>query len=189
MVDGEQVSPGVVCLGSGRRQERGGPEDAYALYDVHGWTVVVAGSLGAPWDGPDEINVRFTEIEAVDSVVDSDGITGEILRAIPLGDARKRIKAIKDEWRREQGHHDAVAARVETDEEWARFAREYVALVKEGQRHPIRHMAAMTGISRNTLSARVRRARERGFLEGPAGKPADRLGARAAEILREEAAQ
>lgn len=63
------------------------------------------------------------------------------------------------------------------------MAREYVRLVQQGYRSPVTRLATAWGLSRNTISGRVRRARAMGFLDGPPGRPANRLTEKARRYL------
>lgn len=159
--------------------------EAFAIYDVRGWRVELRDQVASPYDGPSSLRIAVVDAEGVDETlaVDTDGITLEVLRSVPLSDARSRLTALKRKARQDEGGDD-LPARLETPEHWAAFAAAYVALVKAGRRHPVDELRASTGVSRNTLSARVRVARERGFLLGEPNKPADRLGPEAIKHLK-----
>lgn len=146
-------------------------------YDVRAWRVTFTASPGRPFDGPEELHVFLTNVAAVESAIESDGLTTDLLRVLPLADARKRIRALQPP------EPFDIPAKVETDAEYARFAAAYVDAVRAGKRRPIERLQAATGVSRNTLSARVRRARERGFLTGQPGQPADQLTDKATRLL------
>ncbi len=160
--------------------------EAFVSYEVMGWTVTLRSAFGEPWNGAGELSVRVTDVPGVESAVESDGLTFEVLRAIPLADARKRLTMLKRSQRSSQTP-ERGSDRLDTPEAWARFAEAYVNLVQRGHRHPIEELRSeYGGMSRNTLSARVRRARERGYLDGPPGKPANELGPEALKHLSEK---
>ncbi|MFZ3498020.1 hypothetical protein ACODT5_33170 [Streptomyces sp. 5.8] len=153
--------------------------------DLQGWGVAVVSDLGAPWDGPTSLEVTARD---VDAVVETDGITAELLRKLPMGEIRKQLKQIRAQLGSavSPGGSGVVLERVETDLEYALMAREYLRLVEQGFRSPIARLADGWGMSRNTISGRIRRARAMGFLDGPTGKPADRLTEKSRRLLEEQ---
>ncbi|WP_157857418.1 hypothetical protein [Streptomyces yerevanensis] len=143
--------------------------------ELHGWKLTVVSFLDAPWDGPTSLCIEPPDDP--DVTVGTDGITAELMRSISLAEIRRTAKELRARLGHSAGE-TAVAAvlhRVETEREYALMAREYVHLVQQGYRSPITRLASAWGLSRNTISGRVRRARAMGFLDGPPGKPADRL--------------
>ncbi|MDX6738613.1 hypothetical protein [Actinocorallia sp. A-T 12471] len=156
------------------------------VYTVLGWRVEIVADLSAPYTGPSAVNVTPGDGDA-----ESDGVTLDVLRAVPLGDARK----VLSEWSArviaavtpERGPLPLPES-VTTPHDYAVVAAAYVALVNAGERRPIHRMAESSGASRNTISARVRRARDRQYIvqTGTGAKLRAELSARAIEILNEQ---
>ncbi|GAA4960480.1 hypothetical protein [Kineococcus glutinatus] len=150
------------------------PEVMEVEYQVLGeWSVILRNSVTSPVYGPMHVDIsimgfRHPEREAcTEAIRKTDGITTEVMRAIPMNDARKRLaRLIATHMKREDQVPD-VPARLETPQEWAAFANVYAELVSQGHKQPLQYLVNLTGISRNTLSARVRRAREMGLLTTP----------------------
>jgi hypothetical protein len=144
----------------------GQPADLIGVYDVQGCTVTISADLRAPISGPMEVRIR-EEFDNPEEIKERDGITLEVLRAVPLGDARKILAEWLPRLRAAFYPDDApqpLPERVETQHDYALVAAEYVRLVRSGERRPIHMMAEASGVSRNTVSARVRRARHMGLL-------------------------
>ncbi len=151
--------------------------------DLRGWGLVVTFRLDLPWmDGAAELGIV---VHDVDAAIETDGITADLMRSIPMGEIRKtgiRLRA-------QLGHavgpsgSGVVLNRVETDLEYALMSQVYMQLIEQGFRSPISRLADSWGMSRNTISGRIRRARAMGFLDGPVGKPADRLTEKSLSLL------
>lgn len=143
--------------------------------ELHGWKLTVVSWLDAPWDGPASLHIDPPDDPH--ARVDTDGITAELMRSISLAEIRRTAKELRACLGRstDEATVAAVLQRVETDREYALMAREYVRLVRQGYRSPVTRLATAWGLSRNTISGRVRRARAMGFLDGSPGRPADRL--------------
>lgn len=151
--------------------------------ELHGWKLTVVTLLDAPWDGPASLSIEPPDDPGV--VLDTDGITAELMRSISLAEIRRTAKELRSRLGRsaDEATVAAVLQRVETEREYALMAREYVRLVRQGYRSPVTRLASAWGLSRNTISGRIRRARAMGFLEGPPGRPADRLTGKARRHL------
>ncbi|MEU8889543.1 hypothetical protein [Streptomyces sp. NPDC048442] len=151
--------------------------------ELHGWRLTVVSVLSAPWDGPSSL--RIDPPADLGAARDSDGITAELMRSISLSEIRRTTKELRARLGRslEGPGADTVLDRVETDHDYALMARAYVRLVEQGYRSPVTRLATAWGMSRNTISGRIRRARAMGFLAGPPGKPADRLTTKARRCL------
>jgi hypothetical protein len=171
--------------------ERGGePAIIEGRFDVgEGCYALVEAHVHAPFNGPTRVTVMA---ETTDAANQSDGVTVEMMRAVPLGEARRVITEWVNRIRAEVSPETSPAplpARVESPRDYALVAREYVRLMDTGERRPIEVMAQAWGVSRNTASARVRRARNRGLLM-QMGHTTGRLSARlteaAEELLRED---
>ncbi|MFF4620908.1 hypothetical protein [Nonomuraea jabiensis] len=148
------------------RYPDGKPSWLVGIYFVDGCNVHVRADLRAPISGPREINITET-FNDPERAFDRDGITLEVLRSVPLGDARKVLAEWLPRMRAALFPDEApkpLPERVETLHDYARVAEEYARLVNAGERRPIHVMAEASGVSRNTMSARVRRARDMGLL-------------------------
>jgi hypothetical protein len=155
--------------------------------ELHGWKLTVVSLLDAPWDGPASLCIEPPDDPA--NAVGTDGITAELMRSISLAEIRRTAKELRARLGRsaDEATTAAVLHRVETEREYALMAREYVRLVRQGYRSPVTRLASAWGLSRNTISGRIRRARAMGFLDGPPGKPADRLTEKARRHLEGDA--
>ncbi|CAM5349728.1 hypothetical protein SALBM311S_08312 [Streptomyces alboniger] len=152
--------------------------------ELYGWKLTVVSLLDAPWDGP--TSLRIEPPDDPHATVGTDGITTELMRSISLAEIRRTAKELRGRLGRstDEATTAAVLHRVETEREYALMAREYVRLVQQGYRSPVTRLATAWGLSRNTISGRVRRARAMGYLDGPSGRPADRLTEKARRYLK-----
>ncbi|MGX5214989.1 hypothetical protein ACWKT3_40995 [Streptomyces violaceus] len=151
--------------------------------ELHGWKLTVVTLLSAPWDGP--ASLRIDPPDDPRAEVATDGITAELMRSISLAEIRRTAKELRTRLGRsaDEATTAAVVHRVETERDYALMAREYVHLVHQGYRSPVTRLATAWGLSRNTISGRIRRARAMGFLDGPPGRPANRLTDKARRYL------
>ncbi|MFI7012060.1 hypothetical protein [Streptomyces sp. NPDC050145] len=151
--------------------------------ELHGWRLTVVNRLDAPWDGPTSLCIEPPD--DLGAGVGTDGITAELMRSISLAEIRRTTKDLRARLGRSTGAATTAAklSRVETEQEYALMAHAYVQLVQQGYRSPVTRLASAWGLSRNTVSGRIRRARAMGFLEGSPGKPADRLTGKARRHL------
>ncbi len=152
-------------------------------YEREDWAVEIAADLLAPRTGPSSIRIDYDGQE-------SDGITLDVLRAVPLGEARRILADLVPKLRAAVAPERAPAKlpeRVQDERDHALVAKAYVDLLAAGERRPIQVLADSAGISRNTVSARVRRAREAGLLDqtGTGAKLTAQLTAKAVELLNE----
>jgi hypothetical protein len=162
---------GVRLIACGSDEDN--PDELHAIYDVHGWRVVVQWQIAAPLDGPTFLRVQLDE-EGLDQTVGTDGITAGVLRSIPLAHSRRlmgQMKAAQLQGTPEAAELD-LPARVESRRDYARVARAYADLVSRGHRHPLMHLQRASGTDRNTWSSRIRRARDMGLLTRPPDAPA-----------------
>jgi hypothetical protein len=174
--------------------EQGEPRVLKVASFVGPWLVRASRQLAAPFRGPDHLEVFFHggPPESLDEAVDAaeEGITVAVLRRIPMQEINNRIKRLEYEVYGRYGWpavHWQIPERVETDRDLAVVAAAYLEVADRGHPSPIELLARQSGISRNTVSARVRRARERGLIESEAGKSGGRLTAKAVELLKGEA--
>ncbi|MCC9311776.1 hypothetical protein LN042_32720 [Kitasatospora sp. RB6PN24] len=152
-------------------------------HDLSGWALEVTFRLDLLWmDGPAELSVVVHDVDASE---ESNGLTADLLRSIPMGEIRKTGVRLRSQLGYAVGPFGSgvVLDRVETDLEYALMSEVYIQLIKQGFRSPISRLADGWGMSRNTISGRIRRARAMGFLDGPAGKPADRLTEKSRSLL------
>ncbi|MEV2274757.1 hypothetical protein AB0I72_04155 [Nocardiopsis sp. NPDC049922] len=143
----------------------GEPAILKATYELtEGCVAVVEAHVHAPYNGPTRVTLLA---ESEDAANQSDGITTEMMRSVPLGEARKVITYWVNRIRSELSPESLPAPlpeRISTPEDYARVASEYVRLVNSNERRPIEVMAQAWGVSKNTASSRLRRAREKGYL-------------------------
>lgn len=155
-----------------------------SFFPVLGFTVRVVCDISNPFSGPTEMHITLDTVWELEA----DGITADVLRAVPLGEVRRvmseyaaRILAATGQ---DLGPH-SLPERIETPHDYARMAARYVQLVESMHRQPVNDLARALGLSRNTVSARIRRARQMGLLEGEPRKPATRLTDKARQLLSE----
>jgi hypothetical protein len=145
-------------------------------YKVHGWPVRLR--TGSYW-----LNAEIISVE-VGNGDTGQGVTGDVLRAIPLSDARRRVRQIQRRWAEQNPPAWDEVSRLSTEHDWASFAQAYAHVVAQGERSPVTLMARHLGISRNTVAARVRMARDKGLLTKPDPKSLGRLTEQAERILK-----
>ncbi|MFE3459051.1 hypothetical protein ACFXKD_16030 [Nocardiopsis aegyptia] len=165
-------------------EEGGEPAILKATYELtEGCVALVEAHVHSPYNGPTRVTVLAESVEAANQ---SDGITTEMMRAVPLGEARKVITYWVNRIRSEvkpESQPAPLPDRIESPEDYARVAAEYVRLINANERRPIEVMAQAWGVSRNTASARVRRAREKGYLVQEKGEK-NRLNAGISDLAR-----
>lgn len=125
--------------------------------------------LHSPADGPETLRIEGRWQDAPAGQMDGPwgGITTDTLRAVPMQELRRRLADAAEEALRAEGDVPQIPARTDTPADLAAFCRVYVELVEAGHRKPLHRLSELTGVSRNTLSARIRRAREQGILTRP----------------------
>lgn len=161
---------------------------AFLVYEVLGWKVEMTVSLAGPiLNGPESVTVSpFGDAEGYEIASLTDGVTTGVLRALPLQDARKRLAKLQAA-ATEESVLD-LPERLGSPLDWARFAAAYAAAAEAGDHSPILTLARRLGLPRNTVSARVRRARELGLITRPSKKSIGQLTARAERLLNESEA-
>ncbi|WP_431933714.1 hypothetical protein [Nonomuraea jabiensis] len=142
-------------------------------------------------NGPLSVSLDITpyDTESALHALDSDGITLQVLRSVPLGEARRLIT----EWGRRIRERfyphllpPPIPTHVTSDYDYAVTAMIYAQLTQDGERRPLQAMAEAAGINRETMSARLRRARQLGLLiTHGAGKPGGELTDKAIALLNE----
>lgn len=161
------MSDAAVRIGQGHD----GESWTWARYDLGGWVAVVRAHVSAPFDGPQEVRVLLDMSDeglgdAVGLADASGGITAGVLRAVPLGDARKVLRRLRADVLagRDEGAYD-LPDRMVSMEDWIVFARAYARSAARNPQQPLVHLTRATGLSINTINARLRRAQELGLLE------------------------
>lgn len=175
-----QLAPNVRYLGS-----KDGPDEVQtrmdgltlpmlqARYSVHGLMVEIGWVVGHPMGSfrePNRLTIDFDAEEYAKSPGAAnalDGITTSILRSIPMAHARALMRARHEQLSVRDVRRDItpLPARVETDRDYVHVASAYVALGNLSV-EPIKRLAEWSGESVDTWSARLRRARGKGILEG-----------------------
>lgn len=159
------------------QQGHDGENRLQVVYDLGGWFVTVKAQANAPFDGPEEVSVGLDLSDeglgdAIDAAAKSGGITADVLRSVPLNDARKVLRRLRTEVlaNRDEGAYDLPARMVSRDD-WIVFARAYGRSAERNPQQPVLHLVKATGLSANTVNARIRRAQEMGLLERHEGTP------------------
>lgn len=152
-----------------------GESRVWAAYDLGGWIVRIASEVNAPFDGPSEVQIFLdTSDEGLGDAVElaeaSGGVTAGVLRSVPLADARKLLRRLRSDLlvARDEGAYD-LPDRMVTLADWVTFARAYARSATRNVHQPLSHLAKATGLSINTINARIRRAQELDLLEDSGG--------------------
>lgn len=166
-----RVSDAASRIGQGHD----GKGDLWVTYDLRGWVVTLRAQAGAPFDGPQELRLQLdmsvSEGEQGEpATAESGGITADLLRSVPLNDARKVLRRLRTELlaSRDAGAYN-LPPRMIGRGDWIAFARAYARSAARNPQQPIVHLARATGLSMNTINARLRRAQEMGLLERQEG--------------------
>lgn len=135
---------------------------------VDDWRVEFAVQIGSPYYGVERVAIEPpTDVKAASAAIEANGMPVSVLRALPLTEARTRLARAKLAHKRGPTA-DApikVPARLMSPADWTAFAVAYVDTVNEGYRNPVEQLRqALGGVSRDTITARIRRARETGYL-------------------------
>lgn len=156
-----------------------GATTLWALYRVHGFAVNIGWEVDHPMGSfrdPNKLDIDFDEAHYNESLPATkgepgkrslEGITTSLLRSIPMAHARALMRE-KHEQLAVAHIRDGITpfpARVETDHDYVHIAAAYVALGQVSV-EPIKRLAEWSGESIDTWSARLRRARAKGILEG-----------------------
>ncbi|WP_157360933.1 hypothetical protein [Arthrobacter sp. EPSL27] len=150
-----------------------------ARYRVHGLTVVIGWIVGHPMGDFREPNSLHIEFDAFDYGMGYDasseraerpafeGITTSVLRSIPMAHAKALMQERYEQMSIAdiQGALSPMPSRVETDNDYVHIAAAYEALAGVSI-EPVKRLGEWTGESVETWSARLRRARAKGILEG-----------------------
>ncbi|MHA7299512.1 hypothetical protein [Pseudarthrobacter sp. MDT3-1] len=175
-----QLSPNVVYLGSPDGPEERPGEDGstvlFATYRVNGLDVEIGWIVGNPMGNfrePNQLKIDFESMHygltppGERQTEAWDGITTSVLRAMPMAHARALMRDRHEQLSVVDVRRDItpLPSRVETDRDYVHVATAYVALGAVSV-EPIKRLAEWTGESVDTWSARLRRARAKGILEG-----------------------
>ncbi|MFI9554568.1 hypothetical protein [Nonomuraea endophytica] len=165
------------------------PTELRGRYVIDGVDVTFTAQPRWITNGPLSVALDITpfDTESAERALDSDGITLQVLRSVPLGEARRVITEWGDRIR-ERFHPELlpppIPAHVTNEYDYAVTAMAYVQLTHMGERRPLQAMAEAAGINRETMSARLRRARQLGLLiTYGAGKPGGELTDKAVALL------
>lgn len=153
--------------------------DLWARYKVHGLDVRIGwviGHLMGNFREPNKLSIDFDASEyamsydptgAAEQSKAFEGITTSVLRSIPLSHARALMRDRHEQLSVAQVKEDItpLPSRVETDRDYVHVASAYVALGPISV-EPIKRLSEWSGESVDTWSARLRRARAKGILEG-----------------------
>jgi hypothetical protein len=153
----------------------------WARYRISGLSVNVGWTVGSPLGSfrePDRLHVSFDAEHYADTHADQspdreddkeafDGITTSFLRAIPMAHARALMRDRHEQLSVADVRQEItpLPARVESDSDYLHVACAYVALGHTSV-EPIKRLSEWSGESVDTWSARLRRARAKGILEG-----------------------
>lgn len=151
-----RISDAAELLDEGWNEEKFYVFVTYRLFGK--WDVDLRCVLHDPWTGISELHVVPADYPDEDN--ENEEVTGQLLRVVPFADARKRIEALRIEAYKADGTIRSFPERFETPLDFATLAAAYVEEIKRGSTQPIQRLSKIHGVSRNTLSARIRRARE-----------------------------
>lgn len=153
-----------------------------ARYKVHGLHVEIGWVVGhrmGNFREPNQLNIDFDSMDygwtpdGERRTKAWDGITTSLLRAIPMAHARALMRDRHEQLSVIDVRRDItpLPARVDTDRDYVHVATAYVALGAVSV-EPIKRLSEWSGESIDTWSARLRRARAKGILDGK-GRNAD----------------
>lgn len=150
-----------------------------ARYRVHGLTVVIGWIIGHPMGDFREPNSLQIEFDYFDYGMGYDkaseraerpafeGISTSVLRSIPMAHAKALMQERYEQLSIAEIQRDLspLPERVEKDRDYVHIAAAYAALAGVSV-EPVKRLHEWTGESVETWSARLRRARAKGILEG-----------------------
>lgn len=151
----------------------------WARYRVHGLTVSVGWVVGHPmgtFREPNQLTIDFDSLAHAQSLDEPgeagldeafEGITTSLLGSIPMAHARALMRERYEQLSVAGVRDDLMPlpARVKSDKDYLHVATAYVQLVGVSV-EPIKRLAEWTEESVDTWSARLKRARAKGILEG-----------------------
>lgn len=167
---GPKEGPGVERRGSGNRTWVA----LWAKYRVSGLMVKITWDVGHPmghFREPNGLDIQFDEAghaeENANNQKSLEGVTTSLLRSIPMAHARAFMRNRHEQLSAADVRNDwtPFPSRVETDRDYIHVAGAYGSLVQVSV-EPIKRLAEWTGESIDTWSARLRRARAKGIIEG-----------------------
>lgn len=154
-----------------------GSTTLWARYLVQGFAVSIGWEVNHPQGSfrePNKLDIDFDPQNYAESTPvkggaagSLEGITTALLRSIPMAHARALMRDHHEQLSVADIRRDITPfpSRVETDRDYTHVASAYVAL-GEVSVEPIKRLAEWSGESIDTWSARLRRARSKGILEG-----------------------
>lgn len=168
-----------------RDVDRDGRIWAEVAFDVDGWTATFASDYASPYFGAERLTVTAPKGPGpAGAAIESDGLTLDVLRVLPLREARTVIRSMKAKKRQAQTPIRPLPKRLDGDADWTDFALAYRDAYAIDYRHPLKVLQERHDLSRGTVTTRVRLARENGYLAGPEGKPPNDLGPKAKAALK-----
>jgi hypothetical protein len=180
------LSPEVTYLGPPEGVEEGTIEDGgltfpvlWARYRIHGLTVSIGWVVGHVMGSFSDPNKLFIDFDSFDYAMEHDrpagdgdtrafeGITTSLLRSIPMAHARALMRERYEQLSVAGVRKDFtfLPSRADKVGDYVHIALAYVALNNVSV-EPIKRLAEWTNESVDTWSARLRRARAKGILEG-----------------------
>lgn len=171
-----EIAPGVILLG----EEVVDPLAVVTYLLKPRWRVEFTADVTRPLlVGP--LSMRVTLDSELLGEGESGGINTEVLRHIPLADARVRLQNLTASGRLAK-YTEFLRRRPRQPLDWAMFASVYVEAARDSKR-PLAALAAASGKNRSALAQRAKRAREQGFLTSPTGDSLGELTASAKRLL------
>ena len=157
-MDSELISESVKLLGEGVEPDS---TEVFVKYDLlGGWEIELRGDATDPIDGFGSLKMVYSEINEWHAT--EEGVTGRLLRLIPFRDAQQRFDRLRNQ---------ALAADMPSPPDtyasptdFARLAEVYLWFASKFKTQPMKQMADQFDLNRNTLSARVSRAKQMGML-------------------------
>lgn len=162
--------------------QRDGASVAEVVYVIdRKWQVTFWLDIDRKWDGPQGVDLQYLPMS--DS---TNGINTDILRSVPLADARMRLRNLRARFGLgEELGHLVIPERMATERDWAVFASAYSLAAARGK--PLAALEGLTGTNRRTLASRTREVRKRGLLTAPTTDSLGQLTTKAKRLLEEGA--
>ena len=157
-MDSELISESVRLLGEGVEPDS---MEVFVKYELLGaWKIGLRGDARDPIDGFGSLTMSISEINEWHAT--EEGVTGRLLRLIPFRDAQQRFDRLRN-----QAFAPSMPSPPDTyasPTDFARLAEVYVWFASKFKTQPMKQMADQFDLNRNTLSARVSRAKQMGML-------------------------
>lgn len=159
------------------------------------WVAEMEWPEGVTSGGPGVLIIRPSDPESYPH----GGISSTVVREVDFREAVETLRRqlAVSEWRDQKRDElteasddrirDALADGV-TDEYLSLLSSRYVRITGQGQSHPIRTLADITGRTESSVRSHLWQAKRRDLLKGSAGRAGGVLTAKAQEVLRQEQA-